>query len=202
MACIRKPDFHPIRQTDNFIVAARHEMFQHPFCICHGIERRFLRPSCSLGFSVLPLCLRLLNMGAVLQHNIAEVAGGPGRHNLSGKASRKNKRQKPHMVNVGMNDKHIVNVPVADRQLCVFIFVRALLHSAVNQDLKTAGLEIMAASRNLVGRPNEHQLHITLSFPKCGCAPAHPALSSTAQSFCRYHIRENKCLRSRRLFSF
>ena len=57
VACIRKPDLHPLRKSYNLIVLAGHKVLQNSLCIIHRVERRLLRTAGPLCLPVLPLCL-------------------------------------------------------------------------------------------------------------------------------------------------
>ena len=56
------------------------------------------------------------------------------------------------MVHVGMSQEHRVHALRGTRERRVFVQVRALLHTVIDQHPFAAGLHQMPASRHLMGR--------------------------------------------------
>ena len=63
------------------------------------------------------------------------------------------------MVDMGMGQQNPVYGGGGYGDFLIFIFVRPLLHAAVNQNGFTAGLQQIAAAGYLVGRAEKGKLH-------------------------------------------
>ena len=63
-----------------------------------------------------------------------------------------------------MRQQNVINLRRINRYLLILILVRSLLHTAVNQNMKPADLQIVAASRHFMGGPKKIQFHDG-SFP-------------------------------------
>ena len=120
------------------------------------LDRRLARPLCLARF---PRSLRFLNVRRVAQHNVRQTARGRCGVDLPAEAVFVELRQKPRVVDVRMGQKNSADVLRRDRQRNIFVDVHALLHAAVDQVLLPCQLQQRTASRDLVGRANECDLH-------------------------------------------
>ena len=75
MSHIGKAQIDPFRRVDQFTVAAAAEKLYGTQRMLKGIGRFGQRFTGTFSFAGLPFGLRFLNMGGVLQHDIAQVAG-------------------------------------------------------------------------------------------------------------------------------
>ncbi len=79
MPDIRKPNRYLLAQPDLSAVFARNQKINRPERIFHRIERHVNLSAGTLCFPVPPLCLELLDMGTIPQHDGAQVSGRPRR---------------------------------------------------------------------------------------------------------------------------
>ena len=63
------------------------------------------------------------------------------------------------MIYMGMCQKHIIHLCFSDRQITIFIYIDPLFHPVIHQDVFSACLQIMTASRHLMSRANKRQFH-------------------------------------------
>ncbi len=93
MACIPEAYRQFVANMHFFVIITWHKIVQNTLRIIYAVHRNHFRLSGSAGFPVSPFCLKLLNMRAVFQHNVAELRGGICGKNLSPKTSCIQKRQ-------------------------------------------------------------------------------------------------------------
>ena len=131
------------------------EQLYSPQRVIHGVQRYKFFLTCTAALPVAPFCLEFLNVGAVTQHDAAQVAGGKGADDLPPKTILEQQRQKPGMIDVCMGQQHIVNLTGRNRDLHVLKDILALFHTAVYQKPFSAGFHIMAAAGYLMIRPDK-----------------------------------------------
>ena len=153
MPRIHKAHLKSLAHIHHMMILAGHKMRQHPHGVIHIIYRHNLRFSRPLCLAVLPLRLGHLNMRAVFEHNVTELARRRRRKHLSAKPVPVQKRQKTGMVNMRMRDKYIVNLRGIDRYLLIDVEIRPLFHAAVHQNVMSAKCQIMTAPRHLMCSP-------------------------------------------------
>ena len=85
-------------------------------------------------------------MRGIKKHDPAQRSRSAGREDLPAETMLIQERQKARVVNMGMGQKHHVDVTYRDRNRFVLIKIRALLHTAVNQELLPAGIQVITAS--------------------------------------------------------
>ena len=78
--------------------------------VIDGIQRNISWFPRSFCFAVAPFCLRFLDMGAVLEHNVAETAGRAGGINIPLKALGPQKGKPSGVVNVGVGEQDRVDL--------------------------------------------------------------------------------------------
>ena len=161
MPYISKTDLNSFADPYPLSVLTRHKQFYGIQRILHGIYRLILRFSCPFSFSVAPLRLKFLNMRTVPKHDITQVSRGKCSKYLPLKPFFYKPRKHAGMINMGMRQKHIVNFLFRNGQARIFIQVRALLHSAVDQDIFPCCLQEMTASRNFMGCSDKSKLHMS-----------------------------------------
>ena len=121
-------------------------------CVLQGVVRRGLLRARAAGLAGLPLRVRLLDVGAVAQHDLAEVAGGGRGVDLGVAALLEQQRDPAGMVDVGVGQQDEVDGGGRHRHRRVDECVHALLHAAIHQSIMPVYLDQRAASRDLVGR--------------------------------------------------
>ena len=92
---------YPFKQTDSLLG------------VLDGVIRLHRRQAGAGVFPGFPLGLRLLDVGRVPQHDIAQPAGGPGGINLPPVALFGQQGQMAAVVDVGMGQQNGVNLPPA-----------------------------------------------------------------------------------------
>ena len=73
MPHIGKPNRHIVIKLDLFPVLAGAKLFQNSFRVLHRIKRFDFVRSAAFCLSVFPFRLRLLNVGTVTQHDLAQI---------------------------------------------------------------------------------------------------------------------------------
>ena len=116
------------------------------------IQRRHARAAGASGLAGEPFRVGLLDVGAVAQHDLAEVAGGVRGDHRAVVAVFVQQRDAPGVVDVGVGQQHEAELRFRDGQRRVLIDVLPLLQAAVHETVLPADLDEGAASRDLVGR--------------------------------------------------
>ena len=132
MPHIRKTQGQVIIEFEFLPVSHPFKMLQHIFGILHGIKGLHLGAACTARLSVLPLGLHLLYVGAVLQHDIAQVNGCIGGYHPAPEPPCINPGQHARMVDMGMGQEYIVDFTVAYRKFRVLIDIVSLFHATVD----------------------------------------------------------------------
>ena len=160
MAHIRKTQGQIFIDLKNLAVGHPLKELQNAFGVLLGIKGLHLHPARSLCLPVLPLRLHLLDVGTVDQHNGAEILRGVGCNNPPFKAPGIDPGQHAGMVDMGVGQKHVIDLIISHRKLCILIRIIPLLHTAVHQNLGLSYLQVMAASRYFMVRSDKGQLHV------------------------------------------
>ena len=79
---VHKPGGNALEQRDGLMVLYRAEQGDGGVCILHGIQWGSRIPPGPLAFALPPLGFRLLNMGAVSEHNFHKLTGLAGGDDL------------------------------------------------------------------------------------------------------------------------
>ena len=88
------------------------------------------------------------------------TTNGKGGDHLACKSLLAQKRDIARVVDVGMGQKHIVDLRRRHREFLILIQIRSLLHAAVNENPFPAGFQKVAAACHLVGRADKSKFHI------------------------------------------
>ena len=76
MARIHKADTQTLINLQYFLIFTWNEMVKNSLCVIHGVHWFHLRTPGTLRLPVLPFRLKLLDVGGILQHDIAQLTGG------------------------------------------------------------------------------------------------------------------------------
>ena len=68
------------------------------------------------------------------------------------------------MVDMGVSQQDKINVARRNRQFLVLVQIRPLLHSAVDQNVFSAGFQKMTTARHLVGCADTGKSHMHTPF--------------------------------------
>ena len=147
-----------------FFIIRRTEQRYCAHGVCHSINRLDSAITCTLGFSRLPHCLKLLNMGRISEHNVTEISGFVRCVDLTAKAVFIKLRQHTRMVNVSVCQKHRFDFRRNDWQGNIFKNVHTLFHSAIDQVLVISHSQQGTGTRNLVRGTDKLNFHICSSF--------------------------------------
>ena len=159
MANVGKAQRHALGHGDGLAVGARAQLRKHALGVGQRVQRLRLGPPGPARLARFPLGLALLNMGAVAQHNLAQVAGGFCGIHRAPKAVFVQKRQVAGMVDVRVRQHHKIQLAGGQGQRRVFKGVRALLHAAIHQEIAPAHLHQRAAACHLVRGAKKRHLH-------------------------------------------
>ena len=132
--------------------------------VLHRIERGrgiFQAPAVVLlGF---PLGFHFLDVGAVLQHDFQQVAGGLGAVNGLVETVFGQQGQQARMVDMGVGDQDEINVfrlVGLDVAVALLNGLIALVHAAVHAEALAAGLDHIAGAGDCFGRSQELYFHM------------------------------------------
>jgi hypothetical protein len=128
--------------------------------IGHRIERYIFFAAGPPGFPVAPFRLKFLDVRTVAQHDVAQVVRGERGDDLSLKAVLVQDGEPSGMVDVRMRQKNEVNQMVRDGNILIHIDVLSLFHTAVNENVFSAGFQIVAASGHFVVGAYKSKFHI------------------------------------------
>ena len=156
---IHKTDTNTVRQHDLLIIRTSDQTLDRPVRIIHIIERHKFFFSCTPALPVTPLCLKHLDMGTVTQHDLTQITRRRRGKDLPPESSLVQKRQPSGMIDMGMRQKRHVDLACGYGDLLILIFIRSLLHSAVDQQPFPTRLQIKTAPCHLMRRPEKHQFH-------------------------------------------
>ncbi|MPN01008.1 hypothetical protein SDC9_148207 [bioreactor metagenome] len=76
MPRVGKTNVNPIVERKLLIVGMRNKELERALRVLHGIERNIGGFAAARALAVSPFCFKLLNVRAVAEHDVAEVAGG------------------------------------------------------------------------------------------------------------------------------
>ena len=152
-------DINSLRHPEHLPILAGPQQLNGRHGIDHGVSRFHQRFTGPFRFPAAPLGFRLLDVGRVPQHNVAQVAGGLGGINRTGKSVLAQLGQHTGVVNVGVGQKHRFNGVRRHRQGHVLEHIHALLHTAVHQVVPPAHFQQGTAACYFVGRTDELDFH-------------------------------------------
>ena len=159
MSHIHKADFDSLLQSNYLIIRAARQMLDQPQGVLHGVGRNVIRLPGPAVFLGAPFRLHHLNVGAVAEHDIAEIRRGLCGVHRSPESVGVKGRQISRVVDVGVGQQHKVQLRRRHRNGFVFVDVGALLHAAVHQKLLSRRLQIIAAAGHLMGGAQKCKLH-------------------------------------------
>jgi len=115
----------------------------------------------ALAFAQPPFVVFLLQLGAVEEDELRQVAGGVGGEDLAAKAIGMQHWQPPAMVEVGVGEEGSVHVARGEGELFVARFQRppALEHAAIHQKGARARLQQETGAGHLAGRADRRDFH-------------------------------------------
>ena len=100
MADVGEGGLDAIQHLDRFAVGLRGELLHHGQGVLHGVVGFDRFAAAALGLAVLPFGFLLLDVGGILQHDIAQVGGGVGGKDGAAETVFVQVRQPPGMVDV------------------------------------------------------------------------------------------------------
>ena len=137
-----------VKQVLPHLIGAGHELLHDFFGILHSIVGFDHFGTAAHGLAVFPLGLLLLDMGRVLQHDGAEVAGRIRGVDGAAVAVFVQVGDAARVVDVGMGQQQGFVGAGGIGQVGVFVYVAALLHAAIDQDPMACGFQLGTAARN------------------------------------------------------
>ena len=149
VAGVEKGQRHPVGDRHRPLVAERHELAQAALGVLLHIERFDRRQAVLGAVLVEPLGVLLVDVGAVVQHDLAQVARCEGRVDVAREALLAEVRQVAAVVDVGVG-KHdqidLLRVEVRKPAVhLVALLAAALVESAIEQD--TAAVDFQQVLR-------------------------------------------------------
>ena len=75
MPRVGKAHLNSVKERELFIIPMRHELLENAFRVLHRVERHIRFFTAALAFAVAPFRFKLLNVCAVSQHDVAQIAG-------------------------------------------------------------------------------------------------------------------------------
>ena len=160
VADVRKAAANPLGHVHHGAVVTGHKQGESPLSVVHVVHGFHRRAPGPLGFAAFPFRVLHLDVGAVPEHDLAQLRGDAGGEDLSLKTVFIEEGDIPRMVDVGVGQQEEVNVPGLYRERLVFIKVAPLLHAVVHQAGHTSHLDKGAAARDLVAGAQKRQFQI------------------------------------------
>ena len=159
MSHVREADINPLADADPLPVLTGHQQTDGIQGVLHHVHRLILRFPCTPALPVAPLRLKLLDVRAVAEHDIAQIRGGKCGKDLSFESFFRKSGEHAGMINMGMGQKYVIHFRGRDRKPRVLIEIRPLLHAAVDQDILSSRLKEMTAARHFMGCSYKCQFH-------------------------------------------
>ena len=136
----------PVEQRLPRLIGAGHKLLHDVLRVLNGVVRLDHLGTAAHGLAVFPLGLLLLNVGGILQHDGAEVAGRIGGIDGAAVAVFVQVRDAARVVDVRMGQQQCLIGAGRAGQVGVLIHVAALLHAAVDQKAVSRRLQLCAAA--------------------------------------------------------
>ena len=152
VAHVGKAGLHPGRKLHPLVIVHPHEQADSRLGVLDGVVRFHRRQAGAGVLAVFPLGLRLLDVGGVPQHDVAQPAGGAGGVDLAPVALLGQQGQMAAVVDVGVGQQNAVDLAGRHGQRLVLVDILALLHAAVDQEMQPPCLQQGTAARYFVVR--------------------------------------------------
>ena len=167
MAHVHELDHKAGGQFQFRVVIHAPEQLDGRFGILDGIHRLHRLGTGALALAVLPLRLKLLDVGRVSQHDAAQLHGGVGGIDPAPEPVAGQQRQQAGVVDVSMGRQHTVDLAGGHGDGLVFIGILALLHAAVDEIALPGGFQQGTAARHLMVRAQKCQFHPKAPPDRC-----------------------------------
>ena len=131
--------------------------------ILHGIHGFHRLGTGALALAVLPLGLKLLNVGRIPQHDAAQLGRGLCGIDPAPESVAYQQGQQTGVVDVCVGDQHTVDLPRCHRDGLVLVDVLALLHPAVDQVALSGRFQQRTAAGDLMVRAQKCDFHRSTS---------------------------------------
>ena len=164
MPHVREGGLHPVKDAHGFAVGLGLEQVHGLLGIPGGVLRLHHRPPAALGLAVFPLGILLLDVGGILQHDLAQVGGGIGGVDRPPEAVFVHIGDAPRVVDVGVGEQNGLDLRRGTGQRGVLVGIPPLLHAAVHQKAMARRLHHGAAAGYLPGCAQKLQFHARTSF--------------------------------------
>ena len=159
MTDVGHADINSLRHPEHLPILAGPQQLNGRHGIDHGVSRFHQRLTGPFRFPAAPLSFRLLDVGRVPQHNVAQIACRFRSVNRAGKSVLAQLGQHTGVVNVGVGQKHRFNSVRRHRQGHVLEHIHPLLHTAVHQVVPPTHFQQGTAACYFVVRTDELDLH-------------------------------------------
>ena len=151
---------HALAQLHLFTIFTGGHELPDPGSVLDGVQRLHTGRAGALRLAVLPLGIRLLDMGGVHQHDIQQVRRQSGSHNTALEALLDEHGHPAGMVDMGMGDEHNINAASREGQSLIVHLISSLLQAAVHQDALAAYLQAVAAAGDALIGTIKTELHM------------------------------------------
>ena len=164
VACIVEPEADSFGQLDGLAILRSLEKTHRALRVLYRIDRNYLAATTALGLAVPPLRLHLLDVGAVVEHDLAQVRSRLGRPDGSTESFLRQKRKPAAMVDMGMGQEYRVDLGSPEQQVSHQLLVIALGHPTIDQDRTARTVQECATSRNMPRGTDKGNFHGGLSY--------------------------------------
>ena len=168
MAGVPEVDFQARQGRKGLFIGADLEQGDRLVHILPGVQRHRAQVPPAKILLAFPLRLHLLNVGAVLEHDLQQVPRGRGRVDLSAETLLDHAGKQSGVIDVGVGDQEKIDlVGAVDIHVPVpFFDLRvALVHAAVHGEAVAAGFQDEARSRDRPRRAHKLDFHRSAPFP-------------------------------------
>ena len=146
------------------LIGAWHELLHDVLGVLDRVVRLDHFRAAAHGLTVFPLGLLLLDVGGVLEHDAAEVAGDLGGIDRAAVAIFVQVRDASRVVDMGMGQQQGLIGAGGIGQVGVFVDVAPLLHAAVHQKAVPCGFDLCAAAGDFPVSAEECEFHVGAPF--------------------------------------
>ena len=159
MGHVAEADGEPFPDLQQLAVAHRAEMLNGVLGVLHGKQRLHQSLAGPLVLTVLVFGFALVDLGAVNEHDPAQIAGLSSGVDRSVKALLEQQRQMAGVVYVRVRQQHEVQLSRRNGERLIFINVLSLFHAAVHQTAAAGALDQRTTAGDLMVGAQKGDFH-------------------------------------------
>ena len=166
MPRIDEPRLNALRNAEPLAIRVSVKQLHGAHGVRHGVQRLDRRRAPALVLAVFPLRVRLLDVGAVAQHDVTQARRRDRGVDLTGKPLLIQQRDPPGMVDVRVRHQHKIELCRLHGQRLVLKQVLPLFHAIVHEETLARRFQVRAAAGHLVCSAQKCHAHMnSVPFP-------------------------------------